>query len=208
MMQKSTVLILCFILFNCIFSLGQQQTSPPRTSPSPTSQTPSSPKPSTLKSQRIFYGEPGRAALYSLILPGAGQLYNKRWWKVPLVFALEGVAIFNLIESLDTYSMWNNCYIDLVEGTDNSPFCVSVDDTSTAFRIRNSARTNKELAFIFMGLAHLLQAVEAFIDRHLINFDTSEDLTFMQPSSNFGSQITLVRIGIPLNSYSSRKPSR
>ena len=146
--------------------------------------------------------------MYSLILPGAGQLYNKRWWKVPLVFALEGVAVYNLIGTLDTYSNWNNCYVDLVEGNKDSPFCGSVDDTSTAFRIRNSARTNKELAFIFMGLAHLLQVVEAFVDRHLINFDTSEDLTFLQPSYHLGSQVTLVRIGIPLNGPTPKRSAR
>ena len=159
-------------------------------------------------SKKIFYGEPGKAALYSLILPGAGQLYNKRWWKVPLVYTLEGAAVYNMINSRNTYNKWNNCYIGLVEGTIPTD-CGSVSDTSTAFRVRNSARNNRDLSYIFLGLAHLLQVVDAFVDRHLINFDTTDDLSFrFQDQSPIEAQITFPSISRPLNSrHSTRIPS-
>jgi hypothetical protein len=37
----------------------------------------------------IFKGKPGKAALYSLIIPGGGQIYNKKWWKVPLALGID-----------------------------------------------------------------------------------------------------------------------
>lgn len=154
----------------------------------------------------IFAGQPGKAALYSLILPGAGQVYNKRYWKLPLVIAAEGVAAYFLIDRINTYSQWNACYISTL---DNNPAvsCQGLTDQSRIFKIRQSARTNKELAWVFMGGAHLFIALEAFIDRHLINFDTSEDLSIqlfkpleLDASNLLGmQQIPIFQISIPLN---------
>ncbi len=201
-MSKKILLSLCLVYMVCFCSTAQRTQNDPRTP-----ETSTTPRKSTFKSQKIFYGEPGKAALYSLIIPGAGQLYNKRWWKVPLVYALEGSAVYLMINNIDFYNQWNNCYIDLVNGTNPSTFCGTIDDRSTAFRIRDSARRNRELSFIFMGLAHLLNVVEAFVDRHLINFDTTDDLTFQSPPIPMNSQITLARIVIPLNNHSTRMPS-
>jgi len=41
----------------------------------------------------LFKGEPGRAALYSLVIPGGGQFYNRRWWKVPLAIGADVTAV-------------------------------------------------------------------------------------------------------------------
>lgn len=165
--------------------------------------------PSTLKSKKIFYGEPGKAALYSLILPGAGQLYNKRWWKLPLVYALEGGALYFMLDQRKVFNKWNTCYTGLVEGSSTPLECGIVTDSSTAFRLRNGARNNRDLSYIFMGLAHILQVVDAFVDRHLINFDTSDDLAlrFVDPMP-FETQMTFLSISIPLNNHSTRTPSR
>jgi len=154
----------------------------------------------------IFKGNPGKAALYSLVLPGAGQLYNKRWWKLPLVYALEGFTIYNYLDSRSTFNRWNNCYTQFL---DNAVTIVSVPyegcgtnvtSRSDAFDIRNRARNQKERAFLFMLGAHLFQTLEAFIDRHLIDFDVDEDLTFQQYKSSFyvESQLKLFSLKIPL----------
>jgi len=118
----------------------------------------------------IFYGQPGKAALYSAIIPGGGQIYNKRYWKAPIIWGLEGYAIYHLTKS-----------------------------------ISKSARSQKDLAWILFSAAHLLNVVEAFVDRHLINFDVSEDLSFhnrpsqlIMKDQNLGSSITLVRVTIPI----------
>ena len=199
-MPKKSVLITYIFCF-LSFCLTGQRTGQRLPASSDNPQVTESTKGSGLKSKKIFYGEPGKAALYSLIIPGAGQLYNKRWWKVPFVYALEGSAVYLLINNLNTYSNWNNCYIDLVNNDIPSSFCDSFtkEDQSTAFRIRNSTRTNKELSFIFLGLAHLLNVVEAFVDRHLINFDTSDNLTYSVPNLQLDGQVTFISIKIPLN---------
>jgi len=155
----------------------------------------------------IFYGEPGRAALYSLIIPGAGQFYNKRYWKVPLVYLGEGIAGYFLISSQRTFRRRDTCWRSLVESPNNpSTNCGTVSDVQTAFNLRQSARSQRETAWIGMGAVHLLNIVEAFVDRHLINFDTTEDLSYHNlPNTSIRSisdnqyDIELITLRISLN---------
>lgn len=155
----------------------------------------------------VFHGKPGKAALYSLLLPGAGQLYNKRWWKVPLVYGMEGYIVYNIIRSNRRFTEINDCYTDLV-GDPQETCAISYlpegrqpTNFSEAFELRTRIRRNKELNLLFLIGAHLFQSLEAFIDRHLIDFDVDDDLSY-QPymqGQNFDSQIKLWSIRIPLN---------
>ena len=154
------------------------------------------------KKSGVFKGEPGKAALYSLIVPGGGQVYNKDYWKVPLVLAAEGAAVYNLIQNTQDYNLWNNCYLSIIDGDDSTYSCSSEGITqSTAFRIRNTARSNREMSYVFVGLAHLLNIVEAFVDRHLTLFDVSDDLSFFEPYPNIIQEprVDFISINIPLN---------
>lgn len=130
----------------------------------------------------IFSGKPGKAALYSLVLPGAGQLYNKRWWKVPLAYALEGTAVFFVIQNRNTFSQFDKCYRSIINNETDPIFCQNITRDADAFTIRNSARSNMELSWLFLIGAHVLQTLEAFIDRHLIDFDTDENLSIGRPT--------------------------
>jgi len=159
----------------------------------------------------IFYGQPGKAALYSLILPGAGQVYNKRIWKVPIIYAGEGFAAYNLIQNLRSFRRNDRCWKSLVADI-NAPHadCGTTTTVSDAFSRRQSARANKETAWIIMSGAHLLNVVEAFVDRHLINFDTSEDISYhnmpspdIVPSSFNLSPVNVITFRISLNDYRS-----
>ncbi len=156
----------------------------------------------------IFYGQPGKAALYSLLIPGGGQFYNRRIWKIPLVYAGEGFAAYNLLKSLRSFRDKDQCWKSFVTDASNpDPICGTTDNLGSAFDLRQSARSGKEVAWIIMSVAHLMNVVEAFVDRHLINFDTSEDLSIHNLPNyeivNHGFDIqplNFISIKIPLNS--------
>ena len=94
----------------------------------------------------VFQGEPGKAALYSFVLPGAGQLYNKRWWKAPLVWAGEGFAVYNLINNINSAKDKEACYVAYVETDQAGVTCgASITSQSKAYTSRQSARSNKNL---------------------------------------------------------------
>ena len=162
----------------------------------------------------IFYGEPGKAALFALVIPSGGQAYNKKYWKIPIALAIEYYAFKNLSQSIKEVRKMSDCrrsYID--EDTSLSDRCIRTDEMMTVisedevFEEWNAARGKKETAWMIMGGAHLLTIVEAFVDRHLINFDTDEDISYHNmPSSDYNRSanvvapsIDIITIRIPLN---------
>lgn len=126
----------------------------------------------------IFSGNPGKAALYSLIFPGAGQFYNKRYWKVPLALAAEGTAIFILSNNISEFRKWDQEWKFQVENGFNNPNVTSINNADTVKRIRDNARQQKDYAWVALIGIHIIITAEAFIDRHLIEFDVSDDLSF------------------------------
>jgi len=135
---------------------------------------------STLKNEKGFFtmfeGQPGKAALYSTIIPGAGQIYNKRWLKAPVVWGLEGTAIgfivyFNRLHSeFDlAYKGWVRCELKQFRG---------YTDPAGIKRQRDTFKKNRDYSIIALTVAHVLNIADAFVDRHLMEFDVDEDISF------------------------------
>lgn len=186
--MRLALLFLCFLLSQSVYcQRAESSIIPPK-------------KEKKSSFNRVFEGEPGRAALYSLIIPGGGQFYNRSYLKIPLVIAGEGYAIYNLTQALSTYNRLNGCHTALANNEIEPTICDGETSVSDAFQRSQSARSNKETAWLMVGGAHLLNVLDAFIHRHLINFDTSDDISFNYNSSLYQSpQISLIRITIPLN---------
>ena len=126
--------------------------------------------------KEVFSGEPGKAALYSFIIPGGGQIYNKKWWKLPLTYAIEGGAAYWLISNRQQFKYYDRIFDDLNNGIiDNQE---GFTTASQVFPVRARYRKQTEYAWVFMILAHLYNTFDAYVDRHLMDFDISEDLSF------------------------------
>ena len=123
----------------------------------------------------IFSGNPGKAALFSLVLPGAGQVYNKRYWKVPLVLAAEGAAIYVLSDAIKTYQLWDTDYKNIVQGI--PAIQTEVQDITFVKSRRDSFRQNKDQMWLLAIGVHLIVVADAFVDRHLLEFDVSDDIS-------------------------------
>lgn len=125
----------------------------------------------------MFAGRPGRAALYSLALPGAGQIFNKKYWKVPFVWAAEGVAIGVLVYNINSFRRWNNALI----GYHSDPQIILPPaegrSANELLDTRNRRRQYRDYSIISVVLIHFIQVADAFVNSHLIEFDVSDDLS-------------------------------
>lgn len=137
----------------------------------------------------IFYGKPGRAAFYGLIAPGGGQIYNKKWWKLPLVYAVEGGTIYWIVTSTYQYSEFQKSYLLRLENPSDLNFVGfrGVTDVGVLKSNRDKWRKQREYSWIIFLGGHLITIFEAFIDRHLMEFDVSDDLTFEPIPSVIGA---------------------
>lgn len=135
---------------------------------------------------------PKKATLYSAILPGLGQAYNKKWWKIPIIYAGFGTIGYFIGWNNDNYQFNREAYQHLTDDDENTNLFMEIeavkyydlnDPTSRnnfadgLLRQQDYYRRNRDLLFITMLGFYGLQIIDASVDAHLFNFDISDDLT-------------------------------
>jgi len=143
-----------------------------------------------VKEVKIHY--PGKATMYSAVLPGLGQIYNKKYYKVPIIYG-GFVGLGFVIDYYNQYySDFKKAYWDL---NDNNPLTKSYEITypnknwdysnaenydqysKTFINIIDESRQKRDLYIIVTVGFYLLNVLDANVDAHFIDFDISEDLT-------------------------------
>jgi Family of unknown function (DUF5683) len=128
---------------------------------------------------KIFEGPPGRSALYSLIAPGAGQIFNGSYWKAPIVWGVVGTMGTVMALNINTYNEFDSRYIAALKAEINMMDNPDPDGLSSSqlFNLRTQANKNRQLTIVMFSLVWIGQSVEAFVDAHLKEFDVSDDLS-------------------------------
>lgn len=155
------------------------------------------------------YPNPRAAAFLSLALPGAGQAYNKKWWKVPVVWGVMGGVAYATFDTRSTYVELRDNYKLLVDGNPetvpNAPY--NQLDAQTLKRYRDQFQGYTEKWFIALGIVYLLNVTDAFVDAHLATFDVSDNLSLrLKPS--FGGIYGGYSIGIGVALNMSGSPAK
>lgn len=120
---------------------------------------------------------PKKATIYSAVLPGLGQYYNKKYWKIPLVYAAIGGCLTAALINNNEYKTAKDELIFRTSNpglTLNSRFTSYADDQLLARS--DYYRKWRDNMFIFTGLAYVLNIIDANVDAHLFNFNVNEDL--------------------------------
>jgi hypothetical protein len=131
----------------------------------------------------LRYHTPKKAAIRSAILPGLGQIYNRKYWKVPLVYAAIGIPSAILAYNLTWYKRTREAYTILTTGGDPSGIhpklqgYVLYNNTSGLQVLRNQFRRDVDYSILFVALFWGLNVVDASVDAHLKSFDVSPDLS-------------------------------
>ena len=141
---------------------------------------------SAKKDTTVRKHSPGKAALRSAIIPGWGQVYNKKYWKVPIIYGALGVSagifIYNYQNYKDTRFAYTVKYNMRVHGTDSSLYADIEDNlkplTEESLRFyRDSYRRDIDYSVIFFVILWGLNVVDAAVDAHLKSFDVGPDLS-------------------------------
>ena len=124
---------------------------------------------------------PRKATLRSAIIPGWGQIYNKKYWKLPLVYGALGTTAGIYFYNVKNYNKLKEAYINLNDGNDlnNGEIDPQFRNLSVnAIRsYRNSFRQNVDYSVLFFILFWGLNVVDATVDAQLKAFDVSDDLS-------------------------------
>ena len=132
---------------------------------------------------------PKKAARLSLVCPGLGQIYNRKYWKLPIVYGALGTTVAIFLMNNVKYKKYQKAYLYT---TDNDPN--TIDEfggrvTPEVLRVqRESYRRNRDLSGFVFVILYSLTAVDAFVDAHLANFTVSDNLSMrISPSFNYST---------------------
>ncbi len=130
-----------------------------------------------------------RAALLSAIIPGAGQVYNKSYWKVPVLYGGIAALVYFIDFNQKNYKIFKTAYIyrNDHDSTTSDGFANYTDDDLLIRR--DYYRRNRDFCYIVGGVVYVLNIIDAYVDAHLKDFDVSDDLSLhSQPFFNLNGR--------------------
>ena len=149
---------------------------------------------------RVFkedYPNPNKALYLSLAFPGGGQIYNKRWWKLPFVWGGYAGLIYAVDFNTRNYKLFRDAYLAELDGKPHQ-FSGTRLKANDLKQLRDQYDKNKQLSYIGFFALHLVQAAEAFVDCHLKTFDVSDDLSLQIRPSLQATPVSGPTVGIGL----------
>lgn len=149
---------------------------------STTAQTTSPVRNNIIDQEQIFVPSPARAAMLSATLPGLGQVYNRKYWKAPIIYAGFGTLAYFVDFNSSNYRKWRRAWLARVDGNPNTIDDFPLHSTDVLERAMNYYRRNLEITYMLAAALYLLNILDASVDAHLMNFDVGERLSLgVQP---------------------------
>lgn len=119
---------------------------------------------------------PSRAAMLSATLPGLGQIYNQKYWKVPIIYAGFGTLAYFVNFNAKEYSKWRDAWVARVDGNPHTVDDFPNHSADVLERAMDYYRRNLEITYILSAGLYLINILDASVDAHLMHFDVGEDL--------------------------------
>ena len=142
-----------------------------------------------VESAKIKRSHSPKTATWLALIPGAGQAYNRKYWKMPIVYAGFGATIYFAVTNGDDYHLYRDAY-DYKMGihTDVSQHAIEEAAKYTPdnlITLRDYYRRNMELSWIITAVWYVLQIIDANVDAHFFYYEVGDDLTLhLEPQWN------------------------
>lgn len=151
---------------------------------------------------------PRVAIMRSAILPGWGQITNKKYWKLPFVYAALGTTAYIFLRNVKQFKEANNAYKNAIDGNDSNnilipePYYSVRSQPERIKTFRNQVRQNVDYSVLFFIVFWGLNVVDAAVDAHLKTFDVSDNLSLQikpgySPMANSNGISLILNIGKP-----------
>ena len=124
---------------------------------------------------------PSRAAFYSAVIPGLGQIYNKKYWKVPVIYGGMAVGVLFYLNADKDYNRFRDAYKSRLAGFTNDEFYgpgnTPIISEARLIDAQRSAQKNKDYSAIAVLVVYMLNIIDANVDAHLQQYDINENLS-------------------------------
>lgn len=144
-------------------------------------------------------GDPMKATMMSAVFPGGGQILNRKYWKLPIVYAGFGALLYAIKTNSDNYQMYYKGYVDFTDNIKETNSYVKFINMDPAtydpvvhpethnqanaraleermMRMIDYNKRNRDLSIILLGVWYFAQILDANVDASLLNYDVSDNL--------------------------------
>jgi len=141
---------------------------------------------------------PAKAAFYSAVLPGLGQVFNKQYWKVPVIYAGLGAGVAIYSYQNKQYNRYRDAYKRRILGFTDDEYLAKGRTDQFLIDAQRYHKKQRDLALLGTALFYILNIVEANVSAHLAQFNVNEDLT-LNPSFYQDEFSYKPKVGLTLN---------
>ena len=138
---------------------------------------------------------PRKAAILSATLPGLGQIYNKKYWKIPIIYAGLLTSVYYINDNNIEYKRYKDAYLRRLDNNPDNDDFVGEYSSGDLLILKDFYRRNREVSILCFIGTYIINVLDASVDAHLFDYDISEDISLqITPTStaNFnGLSLTL-----------------
>ena len=109
-------------------------------------------------------------------MPGAGQVYTKKYWKVPIIYAGLITSAYYFTENHDLYDLYKGTYLNRLDGNTSDNLDYSNTDAHL-LELTEHYRRNREVSALLFTLTYILNIVDASVSAHLFDYEVTEDIS-------------------------------
>ena len=117
------------------------------------------------------YPHPGKATLYSLLVPGLGQIYNREYWKLPIYLGAIGFAVHLYADNRANYLRFRDIYIQASDKSYSGPI-----SAQQALYYRDVYRRYRDYSVLAIAALYVLQVIDANVFSYMHNFEVDDDI--------------------------------
>ena len=119
---------------------------------------------------------PTKAGLYSAVFPGLGQYYNKKYWKIPIVWGAVGTGVGIIVYNDKQYRRYRTAFLAELNGQPHEFDDLPYVDATVLGNTQDRAKRQRDYAIAITGVLYILNIVDAVVDAHLYDQKKDPDL--------------------------------
>ena len=134
---------------------------------------------------------PAKATIMSAVVPGLGQAYNKKYWKVPLAWAVIATPLYFGLDQQSKFQEFKDAYAARVDDDPNTVDSKyeNVYSNENVLSLIDFHRSNRDLFFVLTAVGYALNVLDAAVDAHLFYFDVGDELgAHFRPSFQYSNR--------------------
>ena len=141
---------------------------------------------------------PSKAAFYSSVIPGLGQIYNKRYWKLPIIYGGIGVSTYYYNFNNKNFKRYRNAYKRRLAGYNDDEFQDVILNDDRLIDGMNFYKKYRDRSMLFIVGTYFLNILDANIDAHLRQYNLNQNLS-LKSYINQNTIVSDYHFGISIN---------